>query len=72
MIDDTLQALTSEISSLKTRAVVDDEMLEHLLAIYKIAYIEGSYDPLNQRSEEAAVQIWPHIKAINAVLRFKK
>ena len=70
--EQALELLRAEIANLRARVAIDDEVMGHLREIYSVAYIEGHYDPFNDRSYEAAVKIWPHIKALNGRLAFSR
>lgn len=66
-----IKQILSEIETLQARQAISEKALEHLREIYKTAWIESHYDPYNNKSYEAAVKIWPHIKALNDELKFK-
>ena len=70
-IDETIDRLTDELKALKTRLVVDDEMMGHLSAIYSIAFCTW-YDPNSEAHREWGQKLWPHITALNDKLKFKR
>lgn len=74
MLHDQANALQQYVDAEALRPLhpgLTDEDLEHLREIYITAFIEANYDPYNQKSFEAAVKIWPHIKALNEKFRFR-
>lgn len=70
-IDETIDALKSELDELKARLAVDDDMMKHLHEIYFIAFMSW-YDPDNETHEKWGRQLWPHISALNDKLHFKR
>jgi hypothetical protein len=70
-IDETIKDLEVELQSLKSRLVVDDEMMDHLYRIYELAFCSW-YDPDNDEHEKWGEKLWPHIKALNDKLKFKR
>jgi len=70
-VEEAIDKLRKEVSTLRSQRAVSEEALGHLRAIYKTAWNEGFFDPYNDKSYEAAQKIWPHIKALNDELRFK-
>jgi hypothetical protein len=70
-IEEALAQIRKEFENLEAKQVLSEEALEHLREIYKVAWIEGCYDPYNEKSYEAAVKIWPHIRALNEELKFR-
>jgi len=71
-VENALETLSAEIANLRARVAITDEMMGHLREIYTVAWIECCYDSYNEKSYEAAHQIYPHIKALNDELGFKK
>jgi len=69
--EETLDKLSEEFTALKARLMVDDEMMDHLRAIYSIAFCTW-YDPDNEAHAKWGEKLWPHIKALNDKLRFKR
>ena len=70
-IDETIVLLIDDLQTLKARLVVDDEMMEHLLAIYRIAFTTW-YDPDSEAHRKWGGELWPHIEALNRKLKFKR
>jgi hypothetical protein len=70
-IEKTIAKLYTELDSLKARLVVDDEMMDHLRAIYSIAFATW-YDPDTEAHRKWGEGLWPHITALNDKLRFKR
>jgi len=70
-IEQTIDKLSEELDALKAQLAVDDEMMEHLKAIYSIAFAAW-YDPDTEAHAKWGRQLWPHISALNDKLRFKR
>ena len=70
-VDRVIDELIDELRQLKARLVVDDEMMEHLLAIYRIAFVTW-YDADSEEHRKWGEELWPHISALNHRLGFKK
>jgi hypothetical protein len=70
-IEKLIENLKTELEELKSRIVVDDECMSHLYEIYKFAFVSW-YDPENEEHKKWGQQLWPHIRAINDKLKFRK
>jgi len=70
-IEETIDKLGEELKALKARLIVDDEMMDHLSAIYSIAFCTW-YDPDSEVHRQWGEKLWPHITALNDKLRFKR
>ena len=70
-IESLISELKVELDALQSRLVVDDEMMEHLLEIYKIAFMSW-YDPDNETHKKWGQKLWPHISSLNHKLKFKR
>jgi hypothetical protein len=57
---------------IRRSAVISDECLKDLYELYQMIHCEAFYDPYNAKTQEFAERLWPHIKAVNSELKFKK
>lgn len=69
--DDLLDGIRDHIMAVERRTVISKEALEHLHEIYMLCGCEW-YDPDNAFTKAFADKIWPHIKALNEELKFKR
>lgn len=67
-IDKLLNDLRLEIDILKSKPVLSDDAIGHLLYIYGISFSE-IVDPCSK--EESAKKIYPRIRALNKEFKFK-
>jgi hypothetical protein len=70
-LDQALATVNAEIAVLRSRLAITQELAEHLREIYNICVCEW-YDPDNEITEKVASEIWPHIKALNDELKFRR
>ena len=70
-IDELINSIKKQVKILESRQVLSKDAVLHLREIYKIAWLETKYDAYNEKSQETAHLIWPHIKALDEELKFQ-
>jgi hypothetical protein len=71
-IETHIAEIKDQIDDLASRVTVSDESMAHLNHLYGLIWIESNYDPRNESTQKFAEKLLPHIKALNAELKFKK
>jgi hypothetical protein len=62
--------IKATIELLEERAVVDDNAVRHLSALFVTISGEARYDPENEATQRFAARLLPHIEALNAKFHF--
>jgi hypothetical protein len=70
-VGEIIEDFKKELDTIKERIVVDDECMKHLYEIYSLAFVTW-YDPDSKAHAKWGQQLWPHIKALNDKLKFKR